>query len=278
MCRRWLLLGDEGLLLRTRLGNRRQWRACTWPHVDGTRPRVVDRRPGTSRRRSRYSAELLLLRAALLLLLLPTTATLAAAAVVPGAVPVASPPGVGAGRLRGLLRGLGGGDESSGRRRLLVRQGELLQDENLAGVEEGGEGPIATKQGTDVGEAFVEAAVHVEDEGAVGDDFPEGAEVVGHLLEVATVLGDGEVALDEVAEPRLKLDGAYLPVPKELGLNSELGVSGSASLGGDDLGEVVGEGAEDLGLDDAIHPIPILGGNRGAEVDMILEGELADGQ
>jgi len=270
MCRRWLLLGDEGLLLRTRLGNRRQWRACTWPHVDGTRPRVVDRRPGTSRRRSRSGAGLMLL--------LPAAATLAAAAAVPGAVPVASPPGVGPERLRGLLRGLGGGGESSDRRRLLVRQGELLQDEVLAGVEEGGEGPSATKQGTDVGEAFVEAAVHVEDEGAVGDDFPEGAEVVGHLLEVATVLGDGEVALDEVAEPHLKLDGAYLPVPKELGLNSELGVPGSAALGGDDLGEVVGEGAEDLGLDDAIHPIPILGGNRGVEVDMILEGELAEGQ
>jgi hypothetical protein len=125
-----------------------------------------------------------------------------------------------------------------------------------------------------VGEALVEVADYVEDEHAVGDDFPESAKVVGHLLEAAAVLGDGEVALDEVAEPRLKLDGVYLPIPKELGLDGEPGVPGSAALGGDDLGEVVGERADDLGLDDAIHPIPIQGGDRGVKVDMVLEGEL----
>jgi hypothetical protein len=134
------------------------------------------------------------------------------------------------------------------------------------------------EQGADVGEALVEAAYYVEDKGAVGDDYPESVEVVGHLLEAAAVLGDGEVALDEVAEPRLKLDGAHLPVPKELGLDGEPGVPGSAALGGDDLGEVVGERVEDPGLDDAIHPIPIRGGDRGVEVDMVLEGELAKGQ
>jgi hypothetical protein len=153
-----------------------------------------------------------------LLLMLPATAiaatTFAAMAVVPGVVPVASPPEVGAGGLRGLLRGL------------LVRQGEFLQNKILADIEEGGEGSSAAKQGADVSEALVEAADHVEDEGAVGDDFAESAEVVGHLLETAAVLGDGEVALDEVAEPRLKLDGAHLPVPEELGLDGEPRVLG----------------------------------------------------
>jgi hypothetical protein len=188
------------------------------------------------------------------------------------------PPGVGVGGLRGLLRELGGGGESDGWRRLLVRQSELLQGEVLVDVEEGGEGPSATERGADVGEALVEAADYVEDEGAVGDDFPESAEVVDHLLEAAAVLGNGEVALDEVVEPRLKLDGAYLPVPKELGLDGEPGVPGSAALGGRDLSEVVSERTEDPGLDDAIHPIPNRGGDRGVEVDMVLEGELAEGQ
>jgi hypothetical protein len=71
-----------------------------------------------------------------------------------------------------------------------------------------------------VGEALVEAANYVEDEGAVCDNFPESAEVINHLLEAVAVLDNGEVALDEDAEPRLKLDGAFLPVLKELGLTA----------------------------------------------------------
>jgi hypothetical protein len=71
-------------------------------------------------------------------------------------------------------------------------------------------------------------------------------------------------------EPRFKLDGAYFPVPGELGLDDEPGVSGSVSLGGDDLGGVISEGAEDPRLDDTIHLIPIRRGNRGVKVDVIL--------
>jgi hypothetical protein len=121
-----------------------------------------------------------------------------------------------------------------------------------------------------VGEALVEAADHIEDEGAVRDDLPEGVEVIGCFLEAMTILNDGEVSLDEVVEPRFKLDGAYFPVPEELGLDGEPDVSDSVSLGGDDLGEVIGEGVEDPGLDYAIHPIPIQRGNRGVKVDVIL--------
>jgi hypothetical protein len=58
-------------------------------------------------------------------------------------------------------------------------------------------------------------------------------------------------------EPRFKLDGMYFPVPEELGLDDMPGVPGSVALGGDVLGEVIDEGVEDPGLDDAIHLIPI---------------------
>lgn len=90
------------------------------------------------------------------------------------------------------------------------------------------------------------------------------------------VLGDGEVSLDEVVEPRFKLYGTYFPALEELGLDGEPGVLGSVALGGDDLGE----GVEDPGIDDAIHLIPIRGqgGNRGIEVDAILEGEFTKGR
>ena len=69
---------------------------------------------------------------------------------------------------------------------------------------------MAMQEGPHFREAVVEAADHVEDESAVGDDFAEGPKIVGHLLEAATVLGDGEVALDEVAKPRLQLARASL--------------------------------------------------------------------
>jgi hypothetical protein len=86
-----------------------------------------------------------------------------------------------------------------------------------------------------VGEALVEAVDHIEDEGAVRDDLPEGAKVISHLLEVT----------DEVAEPCFKMDDTCFPVPKELGLDSEPGVPDSVALGGDDFGEVIGEGDKD---------------------------------
>ena len=65
-------------------------------------------------------------------------------------------------------------------------------------------------------EALVEATDHVKDEGAVGDHFAKSRRVVRHLLQPAAVVGDGEVALDEGAKPRLKVDGASLLVAEEL--------------------------------------------------------------
>jgi hypothetical protein len=91
------------------------------------------------------------------------------------------------------------------------------------------------------------------------------------------VLGDGEVALDEVAKPRLQLNGAGLPIAEELRLDDEPGVPGSGALGGDDLAKIIGEGGDDLGLDDAVHPGPI---RRDWDwrivTDMALKRELAE--
>jgi hypothetical protein len=131
-----VLLGDESMLLRTRW---RQGRTCAWPHVDGPCPHIVDRGPGTS-----WCAAGLAPNCSCALscsccpplgrcccccrppLLLPPR-------LVRVGVPVGSPHGVESGSLRGLLQGLSGGGESDGRRRLLVRHGELLQSEILAG-------------------------------------------------------------------------------------------------------------------------------------------------
>ena len=76
----------------------------------------------------------------------------------------------------------------------------------------------------------------------------------------------------------LKLDGAGLSVAKELGLDGEPGVPGGGTLEGDDFGKVVGEHVEDPGLHHAVHPCPDRREDRGVEADVILEGELAEGQ
>lgn len=50
-----------------------------------------------------------------------------------------------------------------------------------------------------------------------------------------TILADGEVTLDEGAEPCLELDGAHLPVAKELALDGDPSVPSGATLGGGNL-------------------------------------------
>jgi hypothetical protein len=125
----------------------------------------------------------------------------------------------------------------------------------LAG--EGGAGAAASQQSTDVREALVEATKHVEDEGAVSDNLSQGGEIVGHLLQTAAVLGDGEITLYEVVKLRLELDRPCLPIAQELGFDGEPGVPGSGALRGDNFGEVVGEGVENPGLDNVVHPIPV---------------------
>ena len=268
------------------------------PHLDGPRPRVVEARPrgplggGSLGAGGRLgAASLLLLGAdggALATPAATRTATAAAAiaATLAAAVVVASAAGVGApgagtgidapgAGLRRGCRSPGRGGEGGGRRRLAVRQSEFLQDEIVAGLQEGEEGSTLPQEGPDMGEVVVEAADHVEDKSVVGDDFAEGPKIVGHLLEAATVLGDGEVALDEVAKPHLQLDGASLPVPEELRLDGEPGISGGRALRGDGFSEVVGESAEDPGLHHTVHPGPIRREDWCVEVDVILERELA---
>lgn len=47
---------------------------------------------------------------------------------------------------------------------------------------------------------------HVEDEGAISDDLTKGSETVSHLFGAPTIVGDGEVALNEVTKPHIKVD------------------------------------------------------------------------
>ena len=161
------------------------------------------------------------------------TATLAITVVGSLGAPTSAPGAWTRGR-RGQGGG-GGGGECSGWSFLAILHGEFLEDEILTRLREGGEGFGPTKERPDVAEALVEAVDDVEDEGVVGDDLAEGREIIGHLLQLVAVCGDGEVTLDEVAKPCLQLNGAGLPIAEELRLDGEPGVPGSGAPGGDDL-------------------------------------------
>jgi hypothetical protein len=92
---------------------------------------------------------------------------------------------------------------------------------------------------------FVEAADDVEDESVMLNGFTEVGEVVGYVLELLAVIGDGEVTLHESSELGVEDEGASLTVVQELGLDGEpSGVSGGAAgaPSNEDVNEVAGEG------------------------------------
>jgi hypothetical protein len=65
-------------------------------------------------------------------------------------------------------------------------------------------------------EALGEAADDVEYQRTVADRFSKVSEGVGHVLEAAAVLRDGQVPLTEVAELGVEVEGASLLIPEEL--------------------------------------------------------------
>ena len=83
--------------------------------------------------------------------------------------------------------------------------------------------------------------------------------------------------MDEVAKPRLQLNGASLTVAEKLRLDGKPGVPGCRALSRDDLVQVIRERGDDPKLDDAVHPGPI---RRYRDwrvfADMALERELAE--
>lgn len=138
-----------------------------------------------------------------------------------------------------------------------MRHGELLHEQLGAGSQEGEEGTPALDVLPDVEEAVVEVADDVEDESAIGDWLAQVAECICHALEATTVVGDGEVTLDEVAELHVSVEGVGLPVAKELSFNGKPGGTLRLVTSHHDLGKVRGDRAVYPGLDDVVHARPV---------------------
>jgi hypothetical protein len=79
-------------------------------------------------------------------------------------------------------------------------------------------------------EVFGETADDIQHQRAVADRFAKVGEGVCHVLEMATVLRDGQVSLAEVAELGVEVEGASLLVPKELVLERKPDVASCGVL------------------------------------------------
>jgi len=70
-------------------------------------------------------------------------------------------------------------------------------------------------------EPTVETSEEVEDERAVLNGLVEVTKSICHALELPAVGGDVLIALLEVAELRIEMEGASLAIPAKLGLDGE---------------------------------------------------------
>jgi hypothetical protein len=92
-------------------------------------------------------------------------------------------------------------------------------------------------------EAIGEAANDVEHQRALSDGLAEITQGIHHVLEAPAVVGDRQVALAELAELGVEVEGTGLLVPKELFLKGEPDGAGSGGAGHHGLSEVGGDGA-----------------------------------
>ena len=156
--------------------------------------------------------------------------------------------------------------------------GDLLQEKVIIHLLEGREGHGADDQGPQVGETLVEPSEEVQDECAVADWLAEGTKVIRHLLQLAAVLGDREVALGEGAKGGVEVEGPSLSVAPEQGLESDPSLASSAPGLADDVLQLHDERPEDLEQDDVVHPEP--GRRNGGAIgeDVVVEGVALEGE
>jgi hypothetical protein len=97
-----------------------------------------------------------------------------------------------------------------------------------------GKGNVPLDESLQVAIAGAEATQKVQHQGSVGDRLTEIAERVRHGLHLAEVLVHGEVPLREQVELGVEVQGASVPVPKELFFEGEPRLTACVRLVADD--------------------------------------------
>lgn len=122
---------------------------------------------------------------------------------------------------------------------------------------------------------LVQATDYVEHKSAVGDGFAEVTKIASHLLEMAAKISDVKITLDKVPELGIEEEHSCLPIPKELGLDRDPGLTRCRVELKDSVHEVGGDRPGDPRADNAVHVCPVgVGSNGCIAKDMVLKGIL----
>ena len=78
-------------------------------------------------------------------------------------------------------------------------------------------------------EALTEAPDQIEDEGAIRDGFADVGEGGSQALELAAVVGDGEITLAEVVKLGVEVEGTSFTIAEKLGFNGKPGLPSSGT-------------------------------------------------
>jgi hypothetical protein len=105
-------------------------------------------------------------------------------------------------------------------------------------------------------ETLVQPPKDVEDEDPVINGCAEVSQIVGHGLELTTVLIDREVTLNKSMKDSIKVKNMMLTVTEKLILDGEPEVARRATTFLDHLVKIRRDGGADPVEDDAVHPNP----------------------
>lgn len=155
---------------------------------------------------------------------------------------------------------------------------DLLEEELIADGGEGGEQVGTAEMDVDVVVPLVEATKQVQDQGAVTDDLTKINEIIGHHLELLTVVVDREINLSEGVEIGIKVESVSLLVAEEVLLDGDPRAACVGVVGDDRLSKVMGDRAIEPRLDDDVQANLIEVLRNVVAVEVILQRVIGDGE
>jgi hypothetical protein len=132
----------------------------------------------------------------------------------------------------------------------------FLKTEVIAHLLERQEGCRVGEDGAEMLVLFVEAAEFIEDEHMIGDVGTKIVEGVSEPLHFPTVVVHVEVALDEVAEGGVDVEGAGLTIADELVFQGQPGVVSRVTVLTGHVLQLWRDGVVEPRPDDGVHPVP----------------------